>query len=357
MGGNRIAIASVVLVVLIGLFVWQMQAREAEIDAKPDVEITLPKIEKDAIDELVLAAPERPKVRHVKQAGEWKLVEPLAAKSDQAAIRTALDKLAELEVTGVAATKKENHARLEVDEAKGARVTAKAGGKTVVDLWIGSYRAGNSMLRKEGEDAVATVKGSIRFAFSKFLREWRDRNVVSLDTDHVRTLELTSSKGHFRFVKEASGWVQAPGEAPIARFDAEKVKSLVTMIATLDATDFAEDGLPPEQTGLGEGAASVLVTTESDAGPGQVLLRIGAVKGNDHYLERDGVATRFLVGKWVAERLTSGADGFQAAEEGAAEATPGSPQAPTPGHPIDPHSPDMQRQIQQALQQAQQQRQ
>ncbi len=361
MGKNRIAIASVVLVILTALVVWKVQQRGAEVVAAPDVTVTLPAFKQGDIDELTFAAPERPKVRHVKQGDTWNLVEPVAAKSDQSAITTALSKLGELEVTGVAATKKENHGMLEVDPKKGTHVTAKAAGKTVLDVWIGSYRSGNSMLRKEGEDTVATVKGSIRFAFSKFLREWRDRSILDLDADHVQSVELSNPHGHFKFVKNGGAWAQAPGEKPIVRFDPERVKSLVSAIATIDASDFAEDGVTPEAAGVGAGAATVLVTTASDAGPGQTLLRIGNLKGSDRYLTVDGVPTLFLVSRWLADRLIGGADQVQALEE-TKEAAGGSAQNPIPvepsgmqfhGGPGGAQDPAMQAQIQAMIKQAQ----
>lgn len=352
MGKNRIAIASLVFVALLGLVVWKAQQREAEIVAEPDVKVTLPAFKQGDIDELIFAAPDRPRVRHVKEGNEWKLVEPLAAKSDQAAITTALGKLGELEITGVAATRKENQAKLEVDAKTGTRVTAKAGGKVVLDVWIGTYRAGNSMLRKEGEGVVAMVKGSIRFAFSKHLREWRDRSIVELATDKVQSLALSNPKGRLGFVKKGDAWAQAPGEKAIARFDPDQVKSLVSTIATLDATDFAEDGVTVEAAGVGEGAASVVVSSTTDAGQSQVLLRIGNTKGNDYYVSREGVPTIFVVSRWVADKLIGGADQFQKAEE--AKAPVGSAANPIPVEPTaiqhpSMNDPEMRKKIEAAL--------
>ena len=352
---NRVAIASFVLLVLLGLVLWKTHEREAEDVAPADVKVTLPPFKQGDVDELILAAPDRPKVRHVKKGDTWNLVEPLAAKSDQSAISTALSKLGELEVTGIAATRKENQGKLQVDAAKGTRVTAKARGKTVLDVWIGTCRAGNSMLRKEGEDTVATVKGSIRFAFSKFLREWRDRNIVNLDADHVRAVELSNPKGHFKFVKGKDTWAQAPGDKPIDKFDPDKVKSLVSAIVTLDATDFADDNAPADATGVGDGAASVIVSTGSDAGQEQVLLRIGKEHGSDYYLSREGVPTIFLISKWLAERLIGGADQFVKTEEPKEPPTgaPNPMQMQPTAIPGQPQDPAMQARIQAMIQQAQ----
>ena len=93
MSKNRIAIASIVLVVLLGLVLWKAWERDAEVAAEPDVKVTLPAFKQGDIDELVFAAPERHRVRHVKQGAEWRLAEPIDTKSDQAAITSALGKL------------------------------------------------------------------------------------------------------------------------------------------------------------------------------------------------------------------------------------------------------------------------
>lgn len=356
MSKNRVAIASIVLVALGLLVVWKAKERETEMAAAPDATVTLPTIKQDQIDELTFAAPDRPTVRHVKKDKEWHLVEPIQAKSDQAAISTALGKLGELEVTGVAATLQANHEKLEVDPKKGTRVTAKAGGKVVLDAWVGLYQTGNSMLRKEGEDTVATVKGSIRFAFSKYLREWRDRSIVDVGADGVQSLELSNAKGILRFVKSGDAWAQAPGEKPIANFDPDEVKSLVSTIATLDATDFADDGVTAEAAGVAPGAPSALIKIASDAGSSQVLVRVGKTKDNDYYVAREDVPTIYLVSKWSAERLLSGADGFEKkAEPAAPQGSQEDPMqvAPTAINHPDVQDPEMQRKIQEAIRKAQ----
>ena len=46
------------------------------------------------------------------------MAEPLDAAADQDAVKAALDKLRELEVTGVAATQAQSHEKLEVDRRR-----------------------------------------------------------------------------------------------------------------------------------------------------------------------------------------------------------------------------------------------
>jgi hypothetical protein len=334
MSQNRLGIATVALIALIGITVWRLGSREAE-DAPPaQATVKLPKIDKDKVDELVLSVPDKGTVRLVKKDTEWRLVEPVDALADQEAVSNALVKLVELEVSGVAATKAKNHVRLEVDATKGTHVVVKSGGKPMLDAWIGAYQSGNSMLRLEGQEPVATVRGSIRYAFSKHVREWRDRQITDLPTDSVKQITFVNKTGRLQFARDAEDWKQitGKGEKPIAPLDVSKVKGVVGTAAVLTAVDFAEPGVTPEQAGLGEGAATVTLDLEDDKGKQQVVYRIGNQKEQSYFLQKQGVDTVFLVSQWIGGRLTPAPDAFVKKEEPAAAAPP----AGLPG--ADPHA-------------------
>jgi hypothetical protein len=275
----------------------------------------------------------------VKKGSEWRLAEPLDAKADQDAVKAVLDKLAELEVTGVAATKTQNHERLEVTAKKGTHVIARAAGKPVLDAWIGTYASGNSMLRVEGQDVVATVKGSIRYVFTKAPREWRDRNIGKVDAKDVREIVFDNKNGHFDFERAGEDWKQVVGkrEKPITPLDQSKLKSLLGTATTLTAMDFAEPSVTKEQAGLGSGAGTLVLKLGGDAGEQQIVYRIGSEKDQNYYLAREGNDMLFLVSSWVGGRLLAGPDAFIKKDTPAPPENlgpPGSPQNPIPVEPI-----------------------
>jgi len=139
----------------------------------------------------------------------------LEAVASSTTVGTALDKLADLEVTGRAASNAEHHEQLEVDEEHGIHVVARAGDETVVDLWIGAFRAGNTMVRVDGQDEVLMVRGSIKFAFNKPVRDWRDRTITDETADDVIAVSFRNEHGAFDFEKGDDGWAQVlPEEAP-----------------------------------------------------------------------------------------------------------------------------------------------
>src|SRR5437016_11442623 len=113
------------------------------------------------------------------------------------------------------------------------------------------------MLRVQGQDAVVTVKGSIRYAFIKQPREWRDRTIAKPDSKDVQEIAFDDKNGRFAFVRKGEDFQQVTGkkEKPITPLDPAKVKSIVGTAATLSATDFADASVTPEQAALAAGAA------------------------------------------------------------------------------------------------------
>ena len=361
MGKNRLHISIGVLAVLIGLTVWQFNARKVEDLGGPIVSVDLPKVDKEQLDELSVSSPDKGSVKLAKKDGTWRMVEPVDAQADQNAITTAVDKLAEIEVTGVAATKQQNHERLEVTEDKAVHVVASGGGKPILDLWIGKYQSGNTMVRSGKDEAVATVKGSIKFAFNKEVRSWRHREISKLDTATVTAIAFENSKGTLRFVRgEDDEWAQAEGEKPIEDFDANKVKSIVSSVSNLRAVDFAEPGVTREQAGLAEGSGGKITLTlvagepkkaeeakEGEAKEGeepkeaaaptegdaakvsQEVFRVGNMIEEQYYAGRDGDPIVYRVSGWIGKRLLAEPEQFKKTEE-----KPGQPQAAANPHTI-----------------------
>jgi Domain of unknown function (DUF4340) len=323
MSGNRLLTAIVVLAGLLAITVWQWNKRDAEDAKAPDVTANVPKVKKDDVTELTVKAPGKTSVTLKKADGAWKVTAPVAADADKEAVDSALSKLEELQFIAVAATQKENHEKLEVTDAKGVHVTAKQGDKTLADLWIGTYLSGNTMVREHDAVNVATVKGSLKYAFDKDLKDWRDRVVVDVKTDDVKSIAFTSKNGSFKFVKEGSDWKQAPGEKPIANFDASKVTGLIGTVASLRANDFAADGVSADSAGVGATpVGTITLSTASDAGETQILLRVGNKQDAGYYVAREGKDPIYIVSEYSGDRMTPGADKFTKEEQKAAAALP-----------------------------------
>lgn len=381
---NRLAIAAVAFVALLGVAIFTVRQRDAALETGGDdaeAVPTPPEIDGDALTELVITRPgeeegdPRESVTLTKGEDGWRVTAPLEAEADTTAVQTVLDKLGELSFTGVAANNPENHARLEVDAEGGIEVIAKAGGDEVAHFFVGAYRSRNTMLRMDGEDAVVMAEGSIKYAFNKALKEWRNRLVLDVDPARVASVLFEvppTSTGEadaepvpgrrFAFLQGTDGWAQAPGDAPIERFGAAKVRSVIASASRLRAVDFAAPGQGPSDVGLTAptGTVTLLVGPEAEtdgdedaadgdaadgdaaaeSGPDlvaaldaaaplpegyeRVVLRVGAQDGEDRefFLMREGSDVIYVVSQYLADRLRPDVDAFQEPEPGEEPETP-----------------------------------
>lgn len=364
----RLAVVGVVALLLVGLTWFLVDDEREGGHASAEDAPTLPTVVSDDLTEIEIRRPEDEgqAIRLVRDGDSWRLAAPVEASAASTAISTALEKLGDLEVVGRAATRAQHHERLEVDEEHGIRVLAKAGDETVIDLWIGAFQAGNTMVRVEGEDEVLMVRGSIKFAFNKPVRDWRDRTILELTAADVNDLRFTNEHGSFHFHK-GEAWEQvldpaAEGQeapAPIEEFSASRVASTVTALARLRAADFAAADVTAETAGLGDAAPRVVLSAGEGDEAQTITLRVGSEgEGGQRHVQREGDETIYLVSSFMGERLLPNVEAFQPSDE---------PEAPPPGagapHGMPPGMggpggpgggqipPEVMRQIQQQLQQ------
>ena len=147
---NRIAIGALALCLLLGLTFWVIRGR----DQQPGESEELPSLEldKEAITSIEVIRPGQQPVVLSKSDGAWRVLEPLDAKADETNVESALNRLADLRIKRVVATRPENYARLQVDETSAVRVIVKAGDDTLAEIMIGKYGNGMTMVRVGDRD-------------------------------------------------------------------------------------------------------------------------------------------------------------------------------------------------------------
>ena len=355
MNKNRLLIAVIVFLGLGGAVAMAMRSREADTSVeKPSA--SLPALKKEDITSIQIDNPKKSSLTLTKQDGHWSVTAPLSAKADQSAVDSVLDKLADLEVSGVTATRKENHARLEVDAAQAIHVKVGAGDKTAADLYIGASKSSGTMVRSEGQDSVAAVKGSIRYAFDKDLKSFRDKVILDIDAKELTGLSISSPKGTFKFEKagaEGSGepkWTQvlAKKEKPIERYSEAKVQSLAATLGRLRAADFAAPDATPESVGLTTPSATAELTKADGT---KFTLELGKPDASnaEYALRLLGNDVIFEISKYNAERFTSDATAFQEPEKKEGEAPEAAPAMPDMAGAGGQIPPELLRQLQQQL--------
>lgn len=270
---NRLWVALAVLVVLVGLaVVGGQQSGTGTIAPEPETD-DFPKLTASEIDELVIRRPGEgdATIELAKVDGSWRMVQPVEAEVEPTTVQTAVDKLGDLEVKRVAARDASNFERLEVGDDQGVHVTAKQDGQVLASVIIGSYGGGETMVRLADGNVVFAARGSMRFAFDKAPKDWRNRKVADVRTSRVQEVELTYGETTRRFVRgDGDEWQLADGEDPIERFSPAKVNGIVSSLAQMRATDFAEPEMTPAEAGLDAPAARATLryrpVSDADAG-------------------------------------------------------------------------------------------
>jgi hypothetical protein len=350
---NRIAIGAVAFCLLLGLTFWVIRGR----DQKPRESEELPSLEldKEAITSIEVIRPGQEPVVLSKSDGAWRVLEPLDAKADETNVESALNRLADLRIKRVVATQPENYARLQVDETSAVRVIVKAGDDTLAEIMIGKYGNGMTMLRVRDRDEVFGASGSLRYAFDRELKGWRDRRVVNVQIDDVKSIRFESPNGTFQFQREGQGWTIVEGHKALDEFDPKQVNGIVATAARLIASDFATDEISPARAGLTEPRATITLMLAEDPNPIVLDLGDSAAESGEVYLRRQGSDTIYLVSTYLADRLQPGATAFRTPEPPAVPPT-GMP-SPVPGGDQQPQlPPEVMQQLQEQIRAQQQQR-
>lgn len=397
---NRLFIAAAALLALGGLAAYLVQSRTGDTTTGGTERPTLPAIAEGDVTALDITRPppsgegEPEHVRLELHDGTWHVTQPIEALADSSALDTALDKLDELEVAGLAATHAEHHEELEVDEAHGVHVVVHGADDAVIaDLLIGAFRGGTTMVRVSGQDSVVTVRGSIRFAFARDLKDWRDRTMLDLEADQVRVAEWVGPNGSFAFARpEVAAEPTPPAEgdedeaadeapagphlgdwAPTAvsyvpaadtdagvptaavpsttlpDFAASRVTSLVSSLAHLRASDFAAADIDAAAAGFTDTSARVTLTVGTGDAAERHTIRVGnEASSGQFYAMRDSDPTVFIISRFLMEKVSPAASAFeQTAAAAAAPSEDDAPPMPGGGGEIPP---DLMRQIQAQLQ-------
>lgn len=349
---NRVAIGAGLFVVLLGLTLWTVtrdERRPTSASETPSVDI-----DQEAVTALEITRPSGEAVTLSNASGQWRVVSPVDAEADPSNIETALTRLAELDLTRVVATQEENYARLEVDDANAVRVVVKAADETVVTLAIGKYANGMTMIRLDEYVEVFGASGSLRYAFDRELKAWRNRRVVEVEAAEVSSIAFENANGSFQLDRAGETWTASQGAEALGDFDPKKVSGLVSTAARLIASDFAGEDVSDARAGLTEPNASVTLNMSGDAEP--IVLEIGDAteEPSEAYLRRVGNETIYVVSQYLADRLRPDAAAFQKSEEAPAP-PPAMPAMPQQGQGQQQLPPEIMRQLQEQIRQQQQQ--
>lgn len=133
----------------------------------------------------------------------------------------------------------ENHERLGVTRAAGRRLTVYSGGTAQLSLVFGrrARAAGQVYVRRDGEDEVYTLQGSLVGLVNRDVDDWRDKEIIQADRDLVERIEYSYPDESFALARDSAGWQLEPSGAAA---DQNTVAGVLSILSGLLATGFAD---------------------------------------------------------------------------------------------------------------------
>jgi hypothetical protein len=337
MSRDKLIILGVIVLALLGFFVWKQSQKDASLGqpvvATKDFPTVSAPAEIDKISitngdkgEIVLEGTPDPKgtPTDAGPATVWQLTKPVKVPANQQTVKDLLANLKELKVDSQVNLKLDDDVRKDkqLDPAHGVHVVAWKGTDKKVDETFGKGgQVGQLVVVADRPDQVWAVKGYSAYLYTKEPKEYRNKEIFKFDDGAASQVSVVNTHGTFSFTK-GDKWAGTLEKKDITRFDEEKVKDLLRAYKGLNADDFG-DGKTAADTGLDKPEATVTITLKDGAGKYDLLVGKTAT-GANRWAKKADDDTIFQITNFAAEWATSDVAKFQStADAGAAAATDG----------------------------------
>jgi hypothetical protein len=260
------------------------------------------------------------------EGGKWLVKAAAQWPADQGAVKQTIDALERMTFGDLVSDNPAKQEELGVGD-KAPRLKVYTGANLVADLIVGKALGGFTLVRLGGKKDVWQAGGLFVYQVNKAPKDWRDHTIVELAAADVK--RLTVQSGGAKLVLERDEPKPAPAEPtgdpakkdakeapkPAAEakwkiaesvgdgpktegaLDAQEVQNVVSSLASLKASDFADDK-KPEETGVDAPTITVTAVAKDKT----YSLVIGATKGEDTYVKSDG-PTVYALKKFAVERI------------------------------------------------------
>ena len=271
-------------------------------ETESELRSILPKIDTEAIDTIVFAAPADTAVL-VRLRGKpgWQ-VNGHPAESQN--VGDLLRGLADTEQTPeLVARSPSSHARLRVSDDSGRRVRVINRGKTVAEVIAGkqSVETGGIYLRKPGAPEVYVLSGPLANALGRSDDEWRNHSIAQVAPDSVAAVTITRGGKSYSLKRRGTTWSFASG----APADSAKVAGLLSTYRDIKASGFGTkaqqdslSGQPRRTARLLDRRGESLLSLTFDSTKSGLWVRVTPP------LPGETGAEAYQLEEWTADQLT-----------------------------------------------------
>lgn len=294
----------------LGAYIYFVESKkEAKPDTKPKEKVLT--LDKAKVKELTLAGAGKDEIKLVKDGSSWRLTAPTAAPADSQESESVLSSLEGLEMDEVVTETPGKLSDFGLDPPKSRVAVTQTGGPAQEVLFGNKTPDEGSVYAKQpSKPRVFTVPAYSAAVFDKKPFDLRDRDVLHVNRDAVRKLEVTGPDGGYALARDERGeWAFT---APLAtRAGRWSVDGLLGNLETLRMESVAaEDAADPKPYGLDK---PVRIVRLGLADGNTKTLDIGAATGEKkHYAREGGRGLVAVVPDPILDTLAKGKDDLRA---------------------------------------------
>ena len=302
-----------VLVAALGTYLYVYEVPQAQKEGKKD---KLLGFDKDAVTGITLVYHDR-EIELRKEDTGWRLVRPIEAPADEAAVKGLVSTLADAEAQKTLDELPQDLPSFGLDKPDpvvtltlkdGAQPPPLAVGKTTT---IGA----KTYVRKGDEPRIYLSSSSLHYGLAKQVKDLRDKQLITFQDDDVSRVDVVRGGGETTTLvrKDKDAWTVDPGAHAA---DPTEVRSFLGSLRAARAVDFPDDA-PAElgKYGLDKPRLAVTVATGKDAGGDQKTVVFGAELTENSqkqvYVKRTNAPTVYTLGDWSFRALDKGPNTFR----------------------------------------------
>ncbi len=161
-------------------------------------------------------------------------------KADNEIVKNFLSNLNALTIDSLTSRNEKNYPMMEVNEEKGSLVTFFQGKNIISSFFVGKEGASfqDFYLRISGKKEVYLAKGEIKFFIEKTVDDWRDKKILSVQENQLKSLTYTYSTSTFSLIKKANDWF-AQSDSQEKKVKKDTLQPLLDELKSLNALGFA----------------------------------------------------------------------------------------------------------------------
>ncbi len=214
-------------------------------------------------------------MRLEKVGDDWRLREPIDFPADSAIVSSTLGSLADLDADRRLAAGEIDSAEYGLDAPRSEVTLTMDDGSQVSfvvgdEMPLGSKRA----IRIDGADEVTIVSGWFMSDLEREVDDWRSREVTSVRSDQVASIDIESGADSIRAVRIDDEWQLLSPIEDLA--DRDHLEALVSDLGALRIEEFLDDEVDPGALGLDVPEYEITVVRSDGGEP--LRLDLGATR-------------------------------------------------------------------------------